>query len=320
MNSLTSEDINTLIETQLGLWREAKMNYDNLAKIRRKPLKLGDLNCAVQLNPARIRSTGAAVDAASIASRPCFLCKSNRPAEQLTTVWPDQSWELLINPFPILPVHFTIVSREHRPQDMIPFEMATMAEMAPELVIFFNGARAGASAPDHAHCQAVLKSELPLISLAEHHHPSSSPGWLSSEVFDADLPFQFLSAVITPDLKGMEALAKVQKAFGVDKTTGEKDSALINAFFWISDKDRLLRIIIIPRSAHRPSHYFRNGQDRLVVSPGAIDMAGLLITPREDDFMRITPDIAREIYAETALSDHLPAELISIFLTKPSDT
>lgn len=315
MNHLTIETINDLLEAQLLSWPEAKTNFDRLQEIKRKPLNLGDLKAAAQLNPARIRSTAAAVDTKSIAERPCFLCASNRPKEQMSAEWPEAGWELLVNPYPILPVHFTIVSKAHRAQNQIPLEMAMMAEKAPSLAIFYNGARAGASAPDHAHCQAMLKSELPIIALAEKFHTSDKSGWISSEDFGADLPFHFLSAVITPDMEGMIALSKVPEAFGVDATDGKRDNGLLNAFFWISDNDGLLRIVVIPRRAHRPSLYFLQEGERFVISPGAVDMSGLMIVPRAEDYERLTPEIARKIYAETAFADSLPDELRQIFLT-----
>lgn len=293
------ETINTITETQLAAWHEAKRNFDNLILTKRRPMPLGDFDAQLQLNPARVRSTGAAVDKKSIEKRPCFLCKENRPQEQLVFPWLE-GWELLVNPYPILPIHFTIPSTKHVPQDKIPFEMASMAEMAPDLVIFFNGAKAGASAPDHLHCQAVLKNELPIIKLVEKYHPSDMAGWHSSEEFNLDLPFQFLSAIVTPDTEGMLSLSKVSKATGVDNATGLPDNAFVNAFFWI-DNSGFLRIIIIPRKAHRSSHYFST-VDNYMISPGALDMAGIIVMPREEDYNRISKDIVREIYNETAFS------------------
>lgn len=308
---LTTSLINDLIEDQLIQWPEAAANFSNIRLVRRRNLMLGDFHCAVQLNPARIRSSAANVDARSIAERPCFLCESNRPDCQNTFHW-VAGWQLLVNPFPILPVHFTIVNPSHTPQADIPLEMAAMAETAPDLVIFYNGARAGASAPDHQHVQAVLKSELPLIRLTEECHPASRPGWMSSEDFGLDLPFSFLSAVITPDKTGMEALAKCRSAFGMDAETGLPDSRLLNSFMWI-DESGLLRIVIIPRRAHRPDCYFSEESLKRIVSPGAIDMAGIIITPREEDFMALTDEDIRRIYAEVAFADGLPSGIKSRF-------
>ena len=255
MQPLSIEHINSLIESQLMSWHEAKRNFDRLMEIERKPLQLGDFHIAAQLNPARIRSTGAAVDKASVAARVCFLCKENRPAMQMSGEWPTPEWELLVNPYPILPVHFTIAAKKHIPQERIPLEMAMMAEYAPPLVFFFNGAKAGASAPDHLHCQAMLRSELPITALAERYHPVERAGWMSSEEYGLHLPFNFMSAVIKGDMAGLEHLALTESAFGIDSETGEKDNELVNAFFWISDSG-YLRIVVVPRRAHRPSLYF----------------------------------------------------------------
>lgn len=315
MHTLEIEHINDLIESQLLSWPEAKLNFDRLLEVRRKPLMLGDFPCAAQLNPARIKSTGAAVDKESVAKRACFLCSANRPDSQLSMSWPDQNWELLINPYPILPVHFTIVARKHVPQEGIPLEMAAMAEHAPRLAFFFNGAKAGASAPDHLHCQAMLKSELPIVSLVEKLHTPLHMGWMASMEYGLDLPFNFMSAIIGTGIQGMRDLSRVQAAFGIDSVTGKKDNGLLNAFFWISD-DGFLRIVIVPRRAHRPSLYFRPEGERLVISPGAVDMAGLLIVPREDDFLRLNEETAAQIYRETAFAEPLPMEITDHFQHK----
>lgn len=308
--TLNVENINSLIEAQLAVWKEALDNFRLLSLAERKPIHTGALYGGAQHNPARIRSTGAAVDKKSIESRPCFLCSSNRPAEQFSGEW-IEGWELLVNPYPILPVHFTIVSKEHRPQDAPPFEMAEMAEKAPALTFFFNGARAGASAPDHLHCQAVLKSEIPLIRLCEELHPSERHGFMSSEESGPDVPFHFVSTVISPDPEGMRNLILIHKAFGIDKK-GEKDPGLINVFFWMGNEG-LLRAVVIPRRAHRPSFYSVNPGEGMTVSPGAIDMGGLLILPRLEDFRNIDESVARSIYAETAFADSLPAPVKSHF-------
>lgn len=312
MPALSIEQINDLIEFQLSCWEEAKTNFDRLQHTRRKPLPLGDFPCAAQYNPARIKSTGAAVDKESIANRQCFLCADNRPLQQLSGEWPDSNWYLLVNPYPILPVHFTIAATSHIPQNRIPLEMASMAENAPELVIFFNGAKAGASAPDHLHCQAMLKSELPIVKLTEANHPIDKKGWMSSEDFNLDLPFNFISGIIGKDLQGLRELSKIESAFGIDALTGGKDTGLVNAYFWISDRG-YLRVEIIPRRAHRPSLYNLPEGERFVISPGAVDMAGLLIVPREEDFEKLSPEIARRIYAETAFAGALPTEIREYF-------
>ena len=309
MFKMDTEAINMLVENQLAIWPEAKRNFDALAHIGRKPLRIGELEAVAQYNPARIKSTAAKVDSDSIRRRPCFLCKENRPAEQLCGEW-IPGWELLVNPYPILPIHFTIVDTSHRPQDGIPLEMAVMAEKAPDLAIFYNGARAGASAPDHRHCQAVLKSELPLLKLAEKHHLPGMPSIVSSEKFGLNLPFNFLSAIVTPDKEGMFTLQTMTRVKGKDIKTGKPDAGLVNAFFWI-DNTGCLRIIAIPRKAHRPDCYYAEDETRMTVSPGALDMAGLMILPVEKDYNRMNPGLAEKIYGEVAFKGPLPPEVLS---------
>lgn len=304
------EDINDFIEMQLAVWPAAAENYARLGDVKRKSIGSEDNIFFAQFNPMRIVSTGAKVDKSSVEKRPCFLCKSNRPKEQFQLAIAD-GWEMLLNPFPILPIHFTVVDTCHVAQESIPLDMATMAERAPGLVFFYNGAKAGASAPDHRHAQGVLQSELPLVALTERNHNVSDGIIKFSENFDLALPFHFVSMIITPDPQGMKMLAKVPEAYGIDADTGAQNRGLVNAYFWI-DKTGLLRIVIIPRRRHRPSFY-GSGRDEMLVSPGAIDMAGIIITPLEKDFEKIDSDKLNQIYKEVAFSKSLPEEIKSHF-------
>lgn len=293
---ITDDMIATAIESQLAMWPLAKANYDALARCRRKRFDLGGLHGAVQWNPARIRSTGADISADAIKDRGCFLCRDARPKEQIVSTVME-GWEMLINPYPIFPVHFTVVSEEHQPQGEIPFDMISFAEMAPSLCAFFNGAKAGASAPDHLHFQAVLKSELPLLRVAEKYHTPRGCGLADSADFGIPLPFRFFSAVITPDEEGMRITMRLRSLCGAD-TEGNRDPGLQNTFFWTDPQGRM-RAIVVPRAAHRPDCY-GTGPGQLLVSPGAIDMAGIIITPIEEDFERIDTEKIREIYSEVA--------------------
>lgn len=307
---LNQDTVNTLVEYQLSIWPEAFARYQDLRHTRRKPLPMGDLPMALQLNPARIVSSAADTSKEGVAKRACFLCAENRPKEQCAAEW-MKGWHLCVNPFPILPIHFTIISTEHRPQDKPPFEMAPMAEAAPDLAVFFNGAKGGASAPDHLHMQAVLKSELPLLGVADKHHPSSRVGFMSSMEFGLDLPFQFISAVITPDRQGAASMIAIQNAFGIDND-GNPDNGLINVFYWMG-ADGLMRAVVVPRKAHRPHHYYLDDPERIVVAPGAIDMTGLMITPRTEDFEKLNSDTVRQMYGEVAFADCLPKEISQHF-------
>lgn len=286
--------INEFIEEQLALWPEARERYLALGQTERRRFRLGDLEGAFQFNPARIVSTGARTDAASIAERPCFLCKANRPKEQLSIPL-NRNWEMTINPYPIFPVHFTIISTSHKPQDTPPLEMAAVAEHFPDLCIFFNGASGGASAPDHLHMQAVLKRELPLLKIAEANHPDTMPGIMRSDMWGLDLPFVFLSAVITDDEEGGRDYLKMLALTGAGQD-GRPDKGLRNVFCWKGESG-LLRMAVVPRRKHRPSCY-GTGEGQFMVAPGAIDVAGIVILPRRQDFESLTTENLQQIYDE----------------------
>lgn len=289
--------INDFIETLLAEWPDARQRYHALGKTERRRFKIGDFEGAFQYNPARIVSTGAKTDSKSVAARPCFLCKENRP--ELQRVIPlNQDWEMTINPYPIFPVHFTIISTRHVPQSAPPLEMAAIAEQFPDLCIFFNGASGGASAPDHLHMQAVLKCELPLLKIAEKNHPSEMPGIMRSDMWGLDLPFVFLSAVITDDEEGGHDYMRMLALTGADQE-GKPDKGLRNVFCW-KGEDGLIRMIVVPRKQHRPECY-GTGNGQLMVAPGAIDMAGIVILPRKEDFDAMTESKMKEIYSEVTI-------------------
>lgn len=294
------ESINSVIELQLMQWPEAKANFDALQSVKRKKFKYGDFEFFAQWNPGRIKSTGADINPDTIKKRRCFLCAGNRPTKQFT--FPIlQGWELLVNPYPILPVHFTIASGSHIPQNHIPYDMGVIAAYAPHLMFFYNGAKAGASAPDHLHFQAVLKDEVPLVRLVEKLHPVSSDNDIfHSEKSGAKLPFHWISSIIKPTAEGMKVFLSMLSICGKD-SNGISDPALVNAYIW-TDSAGLLRMVVIPRKAHRPTCYYADDDSSMLVSPGALDMAGIIILPREEDFNRFKVKDAVKIYSDVAFS------------------
>lgn len=286
------ERINSFVETQLAVWPDARSRYMELGKIERKSFRLGDLEGAVQFNPGRVRSTVADVSEKAIGERPCFLCGKNRPVEQISVPIRD-GWEMLLNPFPIFPIHFTIASKTHRPQIPDLPEMIAIAEQLTGMTVFFNGAKAGASAPDHMHFQAVLTCELPLMKYVEEKFRSNkSELWtVQKEEGTQGWPYAFRTALIRPDNEGMDICRRLMVV---------KDPELLNRFVW-PDADGVIRIVDIPRRAHRPACYM-DPENPLMISPGAIDMAGVVIAVRPEDFDR-TPDRMAEIYGEVAFDN-----------------
>lgn len=297
------------LHAQLSVWQEANERYAKVVASERKRLDIDGFPVMLQHNPARIVSTAAKTDARSISQRKCFLCRENRPKIQDVIEIAD-GWDLLVNPFPIFPFHFTIASRVHTPQDHIPAEMAAFAERLPGMAVFYNGAKAGASAPDHLHCQAVPREELPLIAFTEANHKSDMSAISWSTEFEGKAPFCYLSGIVRNDANGLRVLNAMLHVTGAPSETAPADPGLVNAIFWI-DADGTLRIIVIPRRAHRPSAYFKEGSGKITVSPGAIDMAGVIITPVEADFHKLNANDIAGIYAETAYAD-LPPENCTI--------
>ena len=282
------------IDAQLAGWPLARENYQALGKTERRSMQLGDLTVGIQHNPARIVSTGAKTDDKSIGERPCFLCKENRPPQQ-TGIEIADGWELLLNPYPIFPSHFTIVSKKHQPQDGLPLDMVAMAERLPGHTVFFNGRRSGASCPDHLHCQAVKTRELPLMCLIERSHTLDQGRIATPESLGLDIPFAFKSVIVTPDMEGMAELVRIETTIGMEYISEGR----VNAFVWM-DQSGLLRICAVPRRAHRPARYGTES-DQYLISPGCIDIAGVLIAPLKKDFDSLSEEDVRQIYGECAV-------------------
>ena len=267
------QEIKDYFEVQLKNWDLARNNVDALNNVKRKPFVINDFKGYVQYNSARAVSTLAKTDKNSILERKCFLCSSNRPKEQ-KGIEIIQDWDLLVNPFPILPYHFTIVNKHHIVQKFDPEVGFALADKCDDMVVFYNDDGAGASAPDHMHFQAAPITEVPLISSIEENK--------KKKLETLDLPFRI--------------------------SENPNDNILltnpINAFFWKS-KDGEIHFLGIPRKAHRPNYYYKETPLRRAVSPGALDMAGVLVTPYEEDFNNISDDEIKDIYSQVGFTDEV---------------
>lgn len=298
MKMASKKELLEWVEQQLSVWPDAAARYDGLSATERTVFRTGTVPVAVQFNPARAKSTEAKVDAASIESRPCFLCAANRPECQLVSdLLPG--WDILVNPYPIFPLHLTIASQHHEDQGAVPLDMLTFAAMIPGVAAFYNGARAGASAPDHLHFQAISKEELPLLAALENFHDSKKGNMALSGNILPDYPAAFWSFIITPDANGQKALSLLANLKGEDADTGELSHKLVNVFFWL-DNEGLIRAVVFPRKRHRPIDY--NSPDGLKISPGAIDIAGIMISSRLQDFDRICKADVERIFREVSFS------------------
>lgn len=250
-------------------WPLAAKNIEALRWVKKKSFDHELFPVEVQFNPARAVSTLARLDKKSISDRKCFLCRANRPWQQ-QSIEILEGWHFLVNPYPILPYHFTIVSQLHVPQTLNLDTGFNLAEKLEGMVVFYNDDGAGASAPDHMHYQAVPIGSLPLIRILNERAHTASIDFL---------PFKVIR----------------------EENRLKSEDCPVNAFFWCDNEGRQ-RFVAIPRRTHRPAQYFLDPPYRRAVSPGAIDMAGILVTPIEEDFDRFTLSDIQNIYRQVGYS------------------
>jgi len=286
---------------QLEKWDEARNRYHELRNVRTRELAMGASSIQVQWNPARMVSTGASIDKKAIAERPCFLCEANRPKEQ-TKKSVDSHFDLLVNPYPILPIHFTIPSVKHEPQRIrdIYGEIHKLLDEYPELMVFYNGPKCGASAPDHAHLQAGTSGRLPLQMswqrLSRNLTPLISLNDDESISLIDEYPCPALLIRSHTPYGDEQLFLRLYEALPMQDDDAEP---MMNIVSWRCDDEYLS--VVFPRGKHRPDCYYAQDNDQYIISPGALDMAGLIITPRQEDFERLTSEKALSILNEVSL-------------------
>ena len=266
-------------------WPAAREAFNNLEQVQTRVLSSSGL--ALQHNPARIKSTTAKIKPAEVASRSCFLCEDCRPKEQ-RSIELDDRFYLLVNPYPILREHYCVVSREHRPQafkDCYEEMLSIASRLEPGYMIFYNGPRSGASAPDHLHMQIGRSQGIPLVEKLINNEPPSKDEPITIQ------PFGFPVIVI----KGSDPAKLWDYISGMTIYDGEYEPRMNVLSF---NRDGEVITAIIPRSKHRPDCYYSDGDDKKMVSPGAVDMFGLVITPRKEDFESLTESQVLDIYRQ----------------------
>ena len=292
---------------QLSVWEDARTRYRQLSGIATRELPTDMITLRVQYNPARIVSTGASMSRSAIAERPCFLCEQNRPVEQMHKIV-DGRYELLVNPFPIFPMHFTVPMRRHQPQAIRPMfgEMLKLLGRNPELTVFYNGPRCGASAPDHAHLQAGTSGILPLQIEWQRLSRDLTTILRLDDGAEIDVVEDYPCAALLIKSRTEQGSERLFSAlYGCMEIVKGDSEPMMNIVSWRIGDD--FCSVVFPRGKHRPDCYYEEGNGRLMVSPGALDMAGLIITPRLHDFEGLTASKAVSILQECAL----PAERFS---------
>lgn len=295
-----NQTINNLLTEQLASWETARSNYAALAHVQVKELDVNGIPYKVQFNPARIVSSGAKVDAKSIQQRKCFLCPANLPPVQKGIPF-EGHYNILVNPFPIFPRHLTISEVAHVDQRIaVRFkDMLELAQALTDYIIFYNGPKCGASAPDHAHFQAGNKGFLPI--------EKDWRGQLAGKVVEygeatlwylKDAPRATL--VIESSNKKHTAALFDAVYHALDTKPGE-DEPMMNVLAWYEEKKWI--VCIFPRAKHRPACYTAEGEANLLSSPASVDLGGVFITPIEKDFLKITAEDVAQILSEVCLSE-----------------
>lgn len=305
---MEDSSISRFFNRQLEMWEDARHRFRDLKHVEVR--QLSD-QLKVQFNPARIVSTGAKIDKHTLGERPCFLCERNRPKEQMTKQI-DDHFQLLVNPFPILPVHFTIPATKHQPQSIYRHygEMHRLLSLHSELMVFYNGPKCGASAPDHLHFQAGTSGVLPLQTNWQRLSRSLTDVISLNDEEKISVLRDFLVPAFVIISKSEDSDEELfHRLYRSMPMRGDESEPMMNIIAWRKGDEFIS--VVIPREKHRPDAYFAEGEAQMMVSPGALDMAGLIITPREEDFSKINLDKATALLCECGISAEKMEAIVS---------
>ena len=314
-NQDREKGLTDFFHNQLSQWKNVAKRFEELKCVQTREVG----SALAQFNPARLVSTGAKIDKATLAKRPCFLCEKNRPKEQIVLPF-GNDFDILVNPFPILPVHFTIPSRHHQQQAIADnyVQIHRLLRAYPQLMVFYNGPKCGASAPDHLHFQAGTSGILPLQRDWQRLYETSVPLLKLNnaegiyEIKDYICPV--LAIVSHTEKHDVELFSRLYEALPLKE---DETEPMMNIVAW-RNGDAFISVVF-PREKHRPDCYSAEGEAQCLVSPGSLDMAGLLILPRQNDFEGMTSERAKAVLREVSLSDEAMAEVVKRIRNKAVD-
>jgi ATP adenylyltransferase/5',5'''-P-1,P-4-tetraphosphate phosphorylase II len=295
-------DIDKFIDSQLIEWELASRNYKDLENVISKNLCFDEFDILVQFNPKRIISSSANVDARAIEARPCFLCAANRPIQQQGLCF-KKDYTILVNPFPIFPRHLTIPHNIHTDQIMEGHfeDMLDLAVHLEDFVVFYNGPKCGASAPDHFHFQAGSKGFLPIEK--DFHIPKlcmlkDQYGLVKISQWNG-----YFRTVITLQSSQKEDICLIftKLYHELSQLQPEQPEPMMNIIAYVEKGDWVVHIF--PRKLHRPRQYFEVGNQQLLLSPASVDLGGVLITPREEDFLKISKEDVTDILSQVSMTE-----------------
>lgn len=300
-----AEQTRALLQQQKSVWKQLAGGYESLETVQVREFQFDGFTIKIQFNPGRIISSSAKVDEKSIKERKCFLCMENLPADQKGVAY-GSDYIILCNPFPIFPEHFTIPHVRHIPQ-LIDNAFGVLLDLSRDIgkyyTVFYNGPKCGASAPDHLHFQAGNKG----FMLIEEQYEKLKPAFgklihtgNDVQVTAIDDTLRRIISVESTD-KGLieEVFKKFYTAYA--EQNGNNDEPMMNIISYFVPETNMWRVLLIPRGKHRPSYYFLEGEDKILLSPASVDFGGVLITPVEKDFNRLTKEHIIQMFNEVSI-------------------
>jgi hypothetical protein len=297
-----------LFNSQLNSCELMKKNYEALKNVQTKSFWFDGLKLKSQYNPARIKSTSAEVNENAVKNRECFLCIKNLPEEQKGIILVND-FLLLCNPYPIFPQHFTIASLDHKPQGISEsfsdfLEMSRL--LSPKYSLIYNGPACGASAPDHLHFQAGTKNFIPVENDIQQLKNDLGKIIREDEFITTSFIDDGLRKIILIESAEQQM---VENSFGTIykeyKKISKTESEPMMNLLCNHDKEFGWSLIIFLRSKHRPECFYKNDPDKILISPAAIDLGGVVVAPKEEDFVRVDKELLLQIFKEVSLDKEI---------------
>ena len=300
-----SEKVESFIQQQKTSWPLAQKNYAGLEKVESKDFHFDGFKITVQFNLERIRSSAAKTDTKSIQARACFLCGRNRPKEQLGIDFMNK-YTILINPYPIFPKHLTIPFNEHQPQEIKPYfaDMLKLSMELPEFIIFYNGAKCGASAPDHFHFQAGSKKIMPVdTELNCITEKFGEQLFQNEKIIITAIGENYLRKfILLKSYSEKELVQHFQNILNLLKERGQEGEPMMNIL--ANYNSGYWNVLLFPRDNQRPKQFFANADEQILISPASVELGGLAILPRKEDFDKLTKTDLQDIYTQVTINNH----------------